>query len=93
MLFHPIEPPGRVREVPEWQAIRPAVDSGVSRAMIGEEVLRESRRDGAGGASARGDQYEVANGAWIPSLNESRSRATPRKARRGRSHPQVCDAN
>ena len=58
-----------VEEVPEWEEIEMAVDSGASESVVSEDMLtRVTTVEGY--AQKKGVQYEVADGILIPNLGE-----------------------
>ena len=68
-----IEPQGLspVQEVPGWETVELAVDSGASETVIPDGLVKGTPvRPSA--ASLRGVEYEVANGMRIPNLGEQR---------------------
>ena len=60
-----------VEEVPEWEEIEMAVDSGASESVVSEDMLtRVTTVEGY--AQKKGVQYEVADGTLIPNLGEKK---------------------
>ena len=89
-----IEPEG-VNELDvkgEWEEIELAVDSGATETVVGEDDL-PSIETKAGPASKRGTEYEVANGARIPSLGEKKFTAHTEEGGVRSLTAQVCDVN
>ena len=58
-----------VEQLPEWEVLELAVDSGASETVISEDMVKRFRTTPSN-ASLRGVMYEVANGERIPNQGE-----------------------
>ena len=58
-----------VEEVPEWEVLEIAVDSGASESVVSDEIMMRVETV-EGDAMKKGVRYEVADGTLIPHLGE-----------------------
>ena len=81
-----------MEEVPEWEVLEMAVDSGVSGSVVPDEML--TRVDTVeGDAMKKGVQYEVADGTLIPNLGEKKFIAVSDSGVARQMRAQVCEVN
>jgi len=79
-----------VEEVPEWEEIEMAVDSGASESVVSEDMLtRVTTVEGY--AQKKGVQYEVADGTLIPNLGEKKFVAVSDGGVTRQMKAQVCE--
>ena len=81
-----------VEEVPEWEEIEMAVDSGASESVVSEDMLtRVTTVEGY--AQKKGVQYEVADGTLIPNLGEKKCVGVSDRGVTRQMKAQVCEVN
>ena len=86
-----------VEEVPEWEEIEMAVESGASESGASESVVSEDMLTRAttveGDAQKKGVQYEVADGTLIPNLCEKKLVAVSDGGVARQMKAQACEVN
>ena len=81
-----------MEELPEWEEIEMAVDSGATETVVGEDMIKGVETK-PGDATRRGVQYEVASGDLIPNLGEKNFLAYGEEGQARAIKAQVCEVN
>ena len=81
-----------MEEVPEWEVLEMAVDSGASESVVSDEMLTRVTTV-EGDAMKKGVQYEVADGTLIPNLGEKKFIAVSDNGVARQMRAQVCEVN
>ena len=81
-----------VEEVPEWEVLEMAVDSGASESVVSDEMLTRVTTV-KGDAMKKGVQYEVADGTLIPNLGEKKFIAASDNGVARQMRAQACEVN
>ena len=82
----------KMEELPEWEEIEMAVDSGATETVVGEDMIKGVETK-PGEATRRGVQYEVASGDLIPNLGEKNFLAYGEQGQARAIKAQVCEVN
>ena len=81
-----------MEEIPEWEELEMAVDSGATETVVGEDMIKGIETKPGEGAR-RGVQYEVASGELIPNLGEKNFVAYGEQGQARTIKAQVCEVN
>ena len=81
-----------MEEIPEWEEVEMAVDSGATETVVGEDMIQGIETTQGEGAR-RGVQYEVASGDLIPNLGGKNFPAYGEHGQVRAIKAQVCEVN